>query len=353
MSRYKIVNAPNHPQIDYATGTVLEREPTGGVPVMSDITRGGAKLGRNLVMEGDVLSAEDMRYDDRDLQDNVEIIRLNQQYLNDRFDDFEKASRDKENIPGPAGPPGPMGERGPQGPAGPPGPMGERGPAGLDGVRGAAGPPGPMGERGPQGPDGPPGPMGERGPAGLDGVRGAAGPPGPIGPRGADGTSGPPGPKGDTGPAGPEGRTGPQGPPGPKGEPGERGPVGERGEVGPAGPPGPAGDGSDIIWNKNVTGFTDDWNLTIFTLGTKQFSPERTGAFLRYTLPGDVAGGIYIPHKIGVVHVVRKGRQSMMKVTLREDAIQTAFTRYAVVKSPNDPDITTEDTIVLLAVAAI
>ena len=316
MSQYRIVNAPNHSQVDYATGTLLDRETIEGVPVMSEGIRGGARLGHNLVMEGDVLSAEDMRYDDSDLQANVEIIRLNQQHLNDRFDDFEIASRDKENIPGPAGPPGPMGERGPQGPAGPPGPMGERGPAGLDGVRGAAGPPG------------------------------------PIGPRGADGTSGPPGPKGDTGPAGPEGRTGPQGPPGPKGEPGERGPVGERGEVGPAGPPGPAGDGSDIIWNKNATGIADDWNLTIFSLGTKQFTPERTGAFLRYTLPGDVAGGIYLPHKIGVVHVIRR-RGGMMKVTLREDVIQSAFTRYAVVKSPNDPDITSEDTIVLLAVAVL
>lgn len=323
MSRYKIVNAPNHPQIDYATGTVIEREILGDIPVMSDITRGGAKLGRNLEIDGDVLSAVDMRYDDRDLQENVEIIRLNQQYLNDRFDDFEHTYRDKENIPGPPGP---------------------------------AGPPGPKGDPGPQGP---PGPMGERGPAGLDGVSGVAGPPGPIGPRGADGASGPPGPKGDTGPAGPEGRTGPQGPPGPMGDAGERGPKGERGETGPAGPPGPAGergpagDGSDIIWNKKASSFGEEWNLTIFSLGIKQFSPERTGAFLRYTLTGDVAGGIYLPHKIGVVHVVRINGGRMMKVTLREGEIQTAFTRYAIVKSPNDPDITAEDTIVLLAIAVL
>lgn len=320
MTGYKIVNAPNHPQIDYATGTVLDRESVEGVPVMSEGIRGGARLGRNLVMEGDVLSAEDMRYDDRDIQDNVEIIRLNQQYLNDRFDDFEKESRDKENIPGPAGPPGPKGDPGPQGPAGPPGPRGERGPSGLDGVRGAAGPPG------------------------------------PIGPRGADGYPGPTGPKGDMGPAGPEGRVGPQGPPGPKGDAGERGPVGERGEVGPAGPPGergPAGDGSDIIWNNKATKFREDWNLTIFSLGTKKFTPEMTGAFLRYSISGDVAGGIYLPHKIGLVHVVRIRGGRMMRITLREDAVQTAFTRYAMVKSPNDPDITAEDEIVLLAIAVL
>ena len=317
MSKYKIVNNPNHPQIDYATGTVLDRETVEGVPVMSEGIRGGARLGRNLVMEGDVLSAEDMRYDDRDIQDNVEIIRLNQQYLNDRFDDFEKESRDKENIPGPPGP------TGPQGPPGPKGDPGDRGPIGVIGPTGPAGPPGPKGDTGERGPDGTPGPVG---------------------------------PKGEMGPAGPEGRVGPQGPPGPKGDAGERGPAGERGEVGPAGPPGergPAGDGSDIIWNKKATNFSEGWNLTIFSLGTKQFSPERTGAFLRYTISGDVAGGIYLPHKIGLVHVVRINGGRMMRITLREDVVQTAFTRYAMVKSPNDPDITAEDTIVLLAIAVL
>ena len=313
MSFYKVVNAPNHPQIDYATGTVLDRETVAGVPVMSEGKRGGARLGNNLVMEGDVLSAEDMRYDDRDIQDNVEIIRLNQQYLNDRFDDFEVAARDKENTPGPPGPPGPKGDQGPQGPAGPPGPMGERGP---------------------QGPVGIPGPIG---------------PDGPVGPRGADGISGPPGPKGDTGPAGPEGRTGPQGP---KGDPGERGPVGERGEVGPVGPPGPAGDGSDIIWNKKATNHGESWNLSIHT-GGEQYKPERTGAFLRYSLPGDSVNTIHIPTKVGVVHAVRVRGNEMMSVDLRIDGEQTNFTEYKMVGSSIDPDITSEDTIVLLAIAVL
>ena len=335
MSRYKIVNAPNHPQIDYATGTVLDRETVEGVPVMSEGIRGGARLGRNLVMEGDVLSAEDMRYDDRGIKDNVEIIRMNQQYLNDRFDDFEIAARDKENIPGPPGP------TGPQGPPGPKGDPGDRGPIGVPGPTGPTGPPGSQGDMGPAGPrgadgtPGPPGPKGDSGPAG------------PAGPEGRVGPQGPPGPKGDTGHAGPEGRVGPQGPPGPKGDTGDRGPVGERG---PAGPPG---DGSDIIWNKKATRFSEGWNLTIYSLGTKQFPPEMTGAFLRYTISGDVAAGIYLPHKIGLVHVVRIRGDKMMRITLREDEVQTSFTRYAMVKSPNDPDITAEDTIVLLAVAVL
>lgn len=152
MSGYKIVNAPNHPQIDYATGTVLDRDTIEGVPVMSEGIRGGAKLGRNLVMEGDVLSAEDMRYDDTDVRDDVEIIRLNQQHLNDRFDDFEIAARDKENIPGPPGP------TGPQGPPGSKGEPGDRGPIGVPGPTGPAGPPGPQGPKGDPGDRGPAGP---------------------------------------------------------------------------------------------------------------------------------------------------------------------------------------------------
>ena len=320
MSSYKIVNAPNHSQVDYATGTLLDRETIEGVPVMSEGIRGGARLGRNLVMEGDVLSAEDMRYDDRDVRDGVEIIRLNQQYLQDRFDDFEQAARDKESIPGPAGPPGPKGDQGPQGPAGPPGPMGERGPAGLDGVSGAAGPPG------------------------------------PIGPRGADGTSGPPGPKGDTGPAGPEGRIGPQGPQGPKGDPGERGPAGERGEVGPAGPPGergPAGEGSDIIWNKKVTDFREEWNTSIY-MGGVEYKPEMVGAFLRYTIPATGARGFFLPIKVAVVHAVRmRGGSNMLQIALSRETSQSNFTFQKLDKPDNDPPFTAEDTIVLLAIAVL
>lgn len=321
MSSYKIVNNPNHSQVDYATGTLLDRETVEGVPIMSESTRGGAKLGDNLVISGDVLSAVNMRYDDTEVKDEIARLKEREQSINDRIDDLSH-------------------QGGSAGPAGPTGP---------------AGPPGPKGDPGPQGP---PGPKGDRGPTGSDGVRGAAGPPGPTGPRGADGSPGPVGPKGDVGPAGPEGRVGPQGPPGPKGDAGERGPAGERGEVGPAGPPGPAGErgpageGSDIIWNKKSVDFGEGWNLTIFTTGTKQFIPERTGAFLRYTIPGD-AGPIYIPFKIRVVHAVRIRGNEMMKVTLREEGVETNFSFNKMLKSSIDPDITAEDTIVLLAVAVL
>lgn len=324
MSKYKIVNNPNHSQVDYATGTLLDRETVEGVPIMSESTRGGAKLGDNLTINGDVLSAVNMRYDDTEVKDEIARMKEREQSINDRIDDLTHQG-------GTAGPAGPIG------PAGPPGPKGERGEAG---------------------PAGPPGPKGDRGPTGSDGVRGAAGPPGPTGPRGADGTPGPVGPKGDAGPVGPEGRVGPQGPPGPKGDAGDRGPAGERGETGPAGPPGPAGErgpageGSDIIWNKKTVNFSENWILTI-SMNGKQYTPERTGAFLRYTLPGDARSTVYLPIRIRVIHAVRIRGNKMMKVSLREEGAGANFTYHRMINSPIDPAITAEDTIVLLAVAVL
>lgn len=321
MSKYKVVNSNNATQIDYATGTVLDQETVDGVPIMSESTRGGAKLGRNLVIQGDVLSAEDMRYDDSEVKDEIARMKEREQSINDRIDDLAHQG----GAAGPAGPTGP------------------------------AGPPGPKGDPGPQGP---PGQKGDRGPTGSDGVRGAAGPPGPTGPRGADGTQGPVGPKGDAGPAGPEGKAGPQGPPGPKGDAGERGPKGERGDVGPAGPSGPAGergpagDGSDIIWNKKSTAFDEGWNLTIH-MGSRGYRPKSTGAFLHYTLPGGVAEAFYLPIKVAVVHAVRIRGNKMMKVYLQADGIMDNFTELKMLNSSIDPVITAEDTIVLLAVAVL
>ena len=357
MSKYKIVNNPNHSQVDYATGTLLDRDTVEGVPIMSETTRGGAKLGDNLVINGDVLSAVNMRYDDTEVKDEIARIKEREQSTNDRIDDLahQGGTAGPAGPTGPAGPPGPKGDPGPQGP---PGPKGDRGPTGSDGVRGAAGPPGPTGPRGADGSPGPVGPKGDAGPAGPEGRVGPQGPPGPTGPRGADGSPGPVGPKGDAGPAGPEGRVGPQGPPGPKGDAGERGPAGERGKVGPAGPPGPAGErgpageGSDIIWNKKSVDFGENWNLTIFMSG-KQYTPERVGAFLRYFLPGDAKSTIYLPIKIGVIHAVRIRGSKMMKVSLSEVGAVENFTPYSMRKTSIDPDITAEDTIVLLAVAVL
>ena len=312
MSFYKVVNAPNHPQVDFKTGTLLDYESAGGIPVMSEVVRGGAKLGRNLVMEGDVLSAEDMRYDDSELADSVEIIRANQLYLQDRFDDFEIASREHENTPGP------------QGPQGPPGPKGDPGPAG------------------------PPGATGERGLPGLDGVSGPPGPPGPPGPRGADGTSGPIGPMGETGPVGPEGKVGMQGPPGPKGDRGERGPAGERGADGPAGPPGP---GVDNVWAKAVEGVNIISPISIHHNGIT-IDPERSGPFLRFIFKVRHSE-ITIPSALSVVNAVRITSERVRGVRMEvEGAVEGAMV-YSLQPFSLDPNVAEGETIVLLALTAL
>lgn len=295
MSKYKIVNAPNHPQIDYATGTVLDRETVEGVPVMSEGIRGGARLGRNLVMEGDVLSAEDMRYDDTDVRDGVEVIRLNQQYLQDRFDDFELAARDKENIPGPPGP------------------------------------------TGPQGPQGPKGDPGDRGPIGVPGPTGPIGPPGPAGPRGADGTPGPVGPKGDMGPAGPEGRVGPQGPQGPKGDPGER---------------GPAGPGLENVWAKPVEGVSAESPVSIYYNGAYIF-PERSGPFLRFTLTLGKSHEFSIPTAVAISNIVRVTPNGVLGVRTSLEGASAGRSIIRMNPLSFDDPIADGETIILLALTAL
>lgn len=309
MSRYKIVNSRNNSQVDYETGTLIDRESAGGVPVMSSSIRGGAKLGRNLVIEGDVLSAEDMRYNDKPLRDEVATIKESEETLADKIHDLSEQVRaigpngtagpagpigpqGPQGIPGPQGqqgergPAGPQGERGPagpqglageQGPAGAPGPVGPAGAAGVPGPAGPAGAPGPVG---PAGPTGDPGPAGERGPIGPAGTPGPAGPTGPAGTPGAPGPAGAPGP---VGPAGPAGERGPAGTPGPAGERGPAGPQGIPGPQGPAGERGPAGEGVNIPWSKEVPGVSKKADATLNSGGTS-ITPERSGAFLRYII---------------------------------------------------------------------
>ena len=324
MSKYKIVNNPNHSQVDYATGTLLDRETVEGVPIMSESTRGGAKLGDNLVINGDVLSAVNMRYNDTEVKDEIARLKEGEQSINDRIDDLAHQG-------GTAGPPGPVG------------------------------PPGPKGERGETGPAGPPGPKGDRGLTGSDGVRGAAGPPGPTGPRGAEGTPGPVGPKGDMGPAGPEGRVGPQGPPGPKGNAGERGPAGERGEVGPAGPPGPAGErgpagpGGDNVWTKPVGGETKQGLTTLYLSGNGgNIQPERSGPFLRYVFKSkNDHMSFNLPSSVSVVNAIRVSKTGVKAVTLRKEGVEEWYTFYALVKGSFEPDIAEGETIILLALSAL
>lgn len=90
-------------------------------------------------------------------------------------------------ITGPAGSPGPQGEKGNTGAKGEQGPAGQKGDPGEPGVQGPKGDPGPKGEpgatgekgeQGIQGPVGPAGPQGEKGEAGVTGERGLKGDPG-------------------------------------------------------------------------------------------------------------------------------------------------------------------------------
>lgn len=145
---------------------------------------------------------------------------------------MDLAELPQQAATGPAGLPGPKGDRGE------PGPAGERGEDGPKGDQGNPGVAGPMGSPGPAGPQGMPGPQGITGQPGALGPAGPQGDPGPAGEKGATGS------KGDTGPAGPAGPAGSPGPVGAKGEPGPQGaigPAGPKGDTGPAGATGPQG----------------------------------------------------------------------------------------------------------------
>ncbi|MFL6144100.1 MAG: hypothetical protein ACJ72N_19825 [Labedaea sp.] len=83
-----------------------------------------------------------------------------------------RQAHDVQQLPGPAGAPGPEGPRGDPGLAGPGGPAGSPGPTGPPGGDGQAGAAGPQGTAGEAGPAGPAGPAGEPGPAGTDGSNG-------------------------------------------------------------------------------------------------------------------------------------------------------------------------------------
>lgn len=97
------------------------------------------------------------------------------------------------------------------GPAGSPGPQGEKGDTGAKGEQGPAGQKGDPGEPGVQGPKGDPGPKGEPGATGEKGEQGIQGPVGPAGPQGEKGEKGEAGTQGEKGPAGLKGEPGKDG----------------------------------------------------------------------------------------------------------------------------------------------
>lgn len=326
MSRYKIVNANNSLQVSHETGTLIEPDAPNGVPLMGPSVRGGAKLGRNLTLVGDVLSADDMRYNDTEIRSAIATVREEGQRLHDRIDDLERngtpggntGGRGPAGPPGPTGPPGPAGERGP---AGPPGPIGPIGPKGATGDRGPAGANGAVGPIGPAGPQGPIGPAGERGPIG---------PAGPAGANGAVGPAGPPGPKGDAGPAGPPG---PQGPPGPAGT-------------------GGGGGGVELSWLKPVEGVTVVSDVTL-TYGTVQIQPERSGSFLRYVFNYGSPRQYSLPTEVSVVNSVRISGGTVYGFTSRLQGASPGMHDYGIVKGAADPPLATGEQLIVLAITAL
>lgn len=99
--------------------------------------------------------------------------------------------------------------------------------------------------------------------------------------------------------------------------------------------------------------YDEVWNTVIYMNGVG-YTPERVGAFLRYTIPATGGSGFFLPIKVGVVHAVRiRNGAVMMKITLSEESIQTNFTFQKLVKPTTDPAFTSEDKIVLLAVAVL
>ena len=326
MSRYKIVNANNSLQVSHETGTLIEPDAPNGVPLMGPSVRGGAKLGRNLTLVGDVLSADDMRYDDTGIRSAIATVREEGQRLHDRIDDLERGG-----IPGSG--------TGGRGPAGPPGPAGPVGPAGE---RGPAGPPGPIGPIGPKGATGDRGPAGANGERGPIGPAGSQGPIGPAGERGPTGPAGPPGPKGDVGPAGP---------PGPKGD------VGPAGPPGPQGPPGPAGSGGggggvELSWMKPVAGVTDASDVTL-TYGTDQFQPERTGPFLRYVFNYGSFRQYSLPTEVSVLNSVRVADGSVYGFTSRLQGASPGRYDYGIIKGAADPPLVTGEPLIVLAITSL
>ena len=341
MSRYRIVNCRNNSQVDFETGTLIDRQTAQGIPVMTPSKRGGARLGNNLVIEGDVLSAEDMRYDDAELRDEVAVIKLGEEVLMDRVNNLENsfAAIDPNGTPGPQGPVGPQG---PQGIPGPQGPQGEQGPVGPQGPQGIPGPQGPQGERGATGE------QGAAGPVGPAGVQGPPGPQGEAGPQGIPGPQGDAGPRGDTGPAGPIGPTGPTGDVGPAGPPGPRGLAGEQGPAGPAGP------GVDNVWAKAVEGVRG-LDVTTILYGGERYTPERSGPFLRYTFTTKTLTfqEFSLPSAISISNIVRVTPKGVLGVRTTSAGAYPGGVVLAMNPSTLDDPIAEGETIVLLALTAL
>ena len=95
MTRYKVVNS-RQSQVSSDTGRLVVDDGSGyTLPTATADIKGGVRVGANLSMAGDVLSADDMRYDSQVLTD-IGDLEEGQQGLQDQIDAIP-------TVPGPPG----------------------------------------------------------------------------------------------------------------------------------------------------------------------------------------------------------------------------------------------------------
>ena len=81
MTRYKVVNS-RQSQVSSDTGRLVVDDGSGyTLPTATADIKGGVRVGANLSMAGDVLSADDMRYDDSQVLTDIGDLEEGQQGL--------------------------------------------------------------------------------------------------------------------------------------------------------------------------------------------------------------------------------------------------------------------------------
>ena len=92
MTRYKVVNS-RQSQVSSDTGRLVVDDGSGyTLPTATADIKGGVRVGANLSMAGDVLSADDMRYDDSQVLTDIGDLEEGQQGLQDQIDSLNLQS---------------------------------------------------------------------------------------------------------------------------------------------------------------------------------------------------------------------------------------------------------------------
>ena len=86
MTRYKVVNS-RQSQVAGDSGRLVVDDGSGyTLPTATADIKGGVRVGANLSMAGEVLSADDMRYDDSQVLTDIADLEEGQQGLQDQID---------------------------------------------------------------------------------------------------------------------------------------------------------------------------------------------------------------------------------------------------------------------------